>query len=113
MLKDLFVKLVMLEMIDVYLLFNLNIELFCGEQLCIIGDIDLMVCMMLFKVSSIDGNMKLDILDIDVNQGMVKVFGMVQFVNNWLVDIMFNSMLNIDLLKGEKIKFKVGGVLCE
>lgn len=65
MLKDFFFCLVLLEMIDVYLLFNLNIEEFKGEQLCVMGDMDIIVSIMLLKVSSIDGNIKLDVLDID------------------------------------------------
>ena len=48
---------------------NLNIEEFKGEQLRPTGDTDLTVFNMLLKVSSIDGNMKLDALDIDTNQG--------------------------------------------
>lgn len=67
-LKDLFAKPVMPEMTDVHLPLNLNIESFRGEQLRITGDTDLTVRTMLLKVSSIDGNMKLDTLDIDANQ---------------------------------------------
>ncbi|EPW1536431.1 autotransporter assembly complex protein TamB [Salmonella enterica subsp. enterica serovar Montevideo] len=112
-LKDLFAKPVMPEMTDVHLPLNLNIESFRGEQLRITGDTDLTVRTMLLKVSSIDGNMKLDTLDIDANQGTVKASGTAQLANNWPVDITLNSTLNIDPLKGEKIKLKVGGALRE
>lgn len=101
------------EMTDVHLPLNLNIESFRGEQLRITGDTDLTVRTMLLKVSSIDGNMKLDTLDIDANQGTVKASGTAQLANNWPVDITLNSTLNIDPLKGEKIKLKVGGALRE
>lgn len=67
-LKDLFSKPVLPEMTDVHLPLNLNIEEFKGEQLRLTGDTDLTVYNMLLKVSSIDGNMKLDALDIDTNQ---------------------------------------------
>ncbi|HAU3137113.1 TPA: autotransporter assembly complex protein TamB [Salmonella enterica subsp. diarizonae] len=112
-LKDLFAKPVMPEMTDVHLPLNLNIESFRGEQLRVTGDTDLTVRTMLLKVSSIDGNMKLDTLDIDANQGTVKASGTAQLANNWPVDITLNSTLNIDPLKGEKIKLKVGGALRE
>lgn len=112
-LKDLFAKPVMPEMTDVHLPLNLNIESFRGEQLRITGDTDLTVRTMLLKVSSIDGNMKLDTLDIDANRGTVKASGTAQLANNWPVDITLNSTLNIDPLKGEKIKLKVGGALRE
>ena len=112
-LKDLFSKPVLPEMTDVHLPLNLNIEEFRGEQLRVTGDTDLTVHNMLLKVSSIDGNMKLDVLDIDSNQGTVKASGTAQLTDTWPVDITLNSTLNIDPLKGEKVKLKVGGALRE
>ncbi|QYG86244.1 autotransporter assembly complex protein TamB [Citrobacter koseri] len=112
-LKDLFSKPVLPEMADVHLPLNLNIEEFKGEQLRVTGDTDLTVRNMLLKVSSIDGNMKLDELDIDANQGTVNATGTAQLTNSWPVDITLNSTLNIDPLKGEKVKLKVGGALRE
>ncbi|WP_445335577.1 autotransporter assembly complex protein TamB [Citrobacter koseri] len=112
-LKDLFSKPVLPEMADVHLPLNLNIEEFKGEQLRVTGDTDLTVRDMLLKVSSIDGNMKLDALDIDANQGTVNATGTAQLTNSWPVDITLNSTLNIDPLKGEKVKLKVGGALRE
>jgi translocation and assembly module TamB len=107
-LKDLFSKPVLPEMTDVHLPLNLNIEEFKGEQLRLTGDTDLTVYNMLLKVSSIDGNMKLDALDIDTNQGSVNASGNALLRDNWPVDITLNSALNIDPLKGEKVKVKVG-----
>ncbi|WP_421355687.1 autotransporter assembly complex protein TamB [Pseudocitrobacter faecalis] len=107
--KDLFSKPVLPEMTDVHLPLNLNIESFSGEQLRVTGDTDLTVYKMLLKVSSIDGNMKLDTLDIDSSQGTVNATGTAQLTNDWPVDITLNSTLNIDPLKGEKIKLKLGG----
>ena len=112
-LKDLFSKPVLPEMTDVHLPLNLNIEEFKGEQLRLTGDTDLTVYNMLLKVSSIDGNMKLDALDIDTNQGSVNASGNALLRDNWPVDITLNSALNIDPLKGEKVKVKVGGALRE
>ncbi|KAI3492557.1 hypothetical protein L1887_42860 [Cichorium endivia] len=90
---------------------DLNIEEFKGEQLRLTGDTDLTVYTMLLKVSSIDGNMKLDALDIDTSQGSVNASGNALLRDNWPVDITLNSALNIDPLKGEKVKVKVGGAL--
>ncbi len=58
-------------MTDVHLPLNLNIEEFKGEQLRVTGDTDITVSTMLLKVSSIDGNTKLDAPDIDSSQGIV------------------------------------------
>ena len=106
---ELFSRPVLPEMADVHLPLNLNVESFSGEQLRITGDTDLTVYKMLLKVSSIDGNMKLDALDVDSSQGTVNASGTAALINDWPVDITLNSTLNMDPLKGEKVKLKVGG----
>lgn len=112
-LKELFSKPVLPEMTDVHLPLNLNIEEFRGESLRLTGDTDILVRTMLLKVSTQDGNMALDALDIDSNQGTVNATGTAQLSNNWPVDLTLNSTLNVDPLKGEKVKLKVGGALRE
>ncbi|WP_326902602.1 autotransporter assembly complex protein TamB [Kosakonia cowanii] len=108
-LKALFEKPLLPEMQDVHLPLNLNIEAFRGEQLRLTGDTDILVRSLLLKVSSIDGQMKLDAFDIDSNQGQVNATGTAQLRDSWPVDITLNSTLNVDPLKGEKVKLKVGG----
>lgn len=68
---DLFSQPVLPAMTDVHLPLNLNIQAFRGEQLRLTGDTDITVYNLLLKVSSIDGQMKLDALDIDSDQGKV------------------------------------------
>ncbi|WP_373962753.1 autotransporter assembly complex protein TamB [Kosakonia sacchari] len=108
-LKALFEKPLLPEMTDVHLPLNLNIEEFRGEQLRLTGDTDILVRSLLLKVSSIDGQMKLDALNVDSNQGQVRATGSAQLRDTWPVDITLNTTLNIDPLKGEKVKLKVGG----
>ncbi|WP_044181402.1 autotransporter assembly complex protein TamB [Phytobacter massiliensis] len=108
-LKQLFSKPVLPEMTDVHLPLNLNIEEFRGEQLRLTGDTDITVSNMLLKVSSIDGNMRLDALDIDSTQGTLNATGTAKLQNDWPVDLTLNSTLNVDPIKGEKVKIKVGG----
>lgn len=112
-LKQLFAKPLLPEMADVNLPVNLNIESFHGEQLRLTGDTDLTVSNMLLKVSSSEGHMRLDTLDIDSNQGLVNATGTAQLSGNWPVDLTLNSTLNVEPLKGEKIKLQVGGALRE
>ncbi|WP_354692139.1 autotransporter assembly complex protein TamB [Phytobacter sp. RSE-02] len=108
-LKQLFAKPLLPQMTDVHLPLNLNIEEFRGEQLRLTGDTDITVSNMLLKVSSINGNMKLDAFDIDSNQGTLNATGTATLRDNWPVDITLNSTLNVDPMKGEKVKLKVGG----
>ncbi|AIR64973.1 autotransporter assembly complex protein TamB [Cedecea neteri] len=110
-LKQLFEKPLLPEMTDVNLPVNLNIQEFRGARLRLTGDTDLLVNSLLLKVSSIDGNLKLDALDVDSSQGLVNATGSAQLRDNWPVDLTLNSTLNIDPLKGEKVKMTVGGAL--
>ncbi|WP_313757851.1 autotransporter assembly complex protein TamB [Atlantibacter hermannii] len=112
-LKQLFSKPVLPEMTDVHLPLNLTIQSFKGEQLRLTGDTDVTVNAMLLKVSSVDGLATLDALDIDSTQGTLNATGRAELRNNWPVDITLNSTLNVDPVKGEKVKIKVGGALRE
>lgn len=106
---DLFSQPVLPAMTDVHLPLNLNIQAFRGEQLRLTGDTDITVYNLLLKVSSIDGQMKLDALDIDSDQGKVSASGSAQLQDNWPVDITLAGTLNVDPMKGEKVQLKVGG----
>lgn len=110
-LKQLFEKPLLSEMTDVNLPVNLNIQAFRGARLHLTGDTDLMVNSLLLKVSSIDGNLKLDALDVDSSQGLMNATGSAQLRDNWPIDLTLNSTLNIEPLKGEKVKMAVGGAL--
>lgn len=55
--------------------------------------------------------MKLDVLDIDSNQETVRVSDTAQLTDTWPVDITLDSTLNIDPLKGGKVKLRVSGAL--
>ncbi|WP_312691082.1 autotransporter assembly complex protein TamB [Kosakonia sp.] len=108
-LKALFEKPLLPEMTDVHLPLNLNIEEFRGEQLRVTGDTDILVRSLLLKVSSMNGQMKLDALEVDSNQGQVSATGSAQLRDNWPVDITLNSALNMAPLQGEKVKLHIGG----
>lgn len=110
-LKQLFEKPVLPEMTDVHLPLNLNIQEFRGSQLRLTGDTDLLVSSLLLKVSSIDGSLKLDALDVDSSQGLVNATGRAELRDKWPVDLTLNTTLNIDPIKGEKVKMKIGGEL--
>ncbi|TNV19620.1 translocation/assembly module TamB [Buttiauxella sp. B2] len=110
-LKQLFEKPVLPEMTDVHLPLNLNIQEFRGSQLRLTGDTDLLVSSLLLKVSSIDGSLKLDALDVDSSQGLVNATGSAELRDKWPVDLTLNTRLNIDPIKGEKVKMKIGGEL--
>ncbi|MBV4413606.1 translocation/assembly module TamB [Enterobacteriaceae bacterium YMB-R22] len=112
-LREMFSKPLLPEMTDVDLPVNLNIQAFRGERLRLTGDVDLMVNSLLLKVSSSNGRMSLDTLDIDTDKGTVNASGSAQLRGSWPVAMTLNSSLNVDPVKGEKIKLKIGGALRE
>ena len=109
--KALFAKPLLPEMANVQLPLNLNIQAFRAEQLRLTGDTDLTVYQLLLKVSSSSGKMRLDTLDVNTSQGTVNASGSATLQDSWPVDLTLNSTLNMDPLKGEKIKMKIGGEL--
>ena len=112
-LREMFSKPLLPEMADVHLPVNLNIQEFRGERLRLTGDTDVMVNSLLLKVTSNDGQMSLDTLDIDSDKGQVTASGSAQLRDSWPVDMTLNSSLNFEPLKGEKVKMKIGGALRE
>ncbi len=110
-LKQLFSKPVLPEMADVQLPVNLTIESFKGTQLRLTGDTDVTVTNLLLKVSSVDGMTRLDNFDVDSTMGTIRASGNAQLRYNWPVDLTINTSLNVDPLKGEKVKLKVAGAL--
>ncbi|WP_058912565.1 autotransporter assembly complex protein TamB [Entomohabitans teleogrylli] len=109
--RALFAKPLLPEMADVNLPVNLTIERFQAEQLRLTGDTDITVRSLLLKVSSVDGQMRLETLDVDSSEGTLNATGSAELRNNWPVDITLNSTLNVEPLKGEKVKLKIGGAL--
>ena len=110
-LHQLFAKPLLPEMADVHLPVNLNIEEFRGERLRLAGDTELMVRSLLLKVRSDDGQMKIDALDVDTDRGQLKATGAAQLKDKWPVNLTLNGALNIEPLKGEKIRLSIGGAL--
>lgn len=112
-LREMFSKPLLPEMTDVHLPVNLNIQEFRGERLRLTGDTDVMVNSLLLKVSSSDGQMSIDTFDIDSDKGLVSASGNAELRGSWPVDMTLNASLNVEPVKGEKIKVKVGGALRE
>ena len=110
-LKQLFAKPLLPDIADVHIPVNLTVESFEGKQLRLTGDTDVTVKSLLLKVSSVDGLMHLDTLNVDSSEGTVNATGKAELRDNWPVDIRLNSTLNMDPIKGEKIKMQVSGAL--
>lgn len=110
-LQELFAKPLLPELPDFRLPLDLNIEQLTAENLRLTGDTDVLITRFALKASSQNQIVKLEQLQVRSPQGSLDGVGQATLENNWPVDMTLNTALNVDPIKGEKIKLKVGGGL--
>ncbi|WP_426817385.1 autotransporter assembly complex protein TamB [Winslowiella sp. 2C04] len=108
-LQEMFAQPLLPELPDFRLPLDINVQEVVGEQLRITGDTDILVNRLLLKAKTEDRLLHLETLDVDSPQGLLNASGQAQLSDNWPLDFTVNSTLNIDPLKGEKIKLTLGG----
>ncbi|MFD1804602.1 translocation/assembly module TamB domain-containing protein [Mixta tenebrionis] len=96
---------------DFRLPLDIEVQEIIGEQLRLTGDTDLAINRLLLKAKTQDRLLQLQTLDIDSPQGQVNASGQAQLVDNWPLDFTLDGALNIEPLKGEKLKVTLGGAL--
>ena len=112
-LKAMFAKPLLPALPDFKMPLDVNIQQILGEQLRITGDTDIAITRLLVKAQTQARLLHLETLDVDSPQGQLNASGQAQLADNWPVNFNLTSSLNIDPLKGEKIKMTVGGGLRE
>lgn len=110
-LKAMFDQPLLPSMPDFHLPLDIEVQEIVGEQLRLTGDTDLAVNRLLLKAKTQDRLLQLQTLDIDSPQGQVKANGEARLADNWPVDFTLNGALNVEPLKGEKIKMMLGGAM--
>ncbi|MGL4486312.1 MAG: autotransporter assembly complex protein TamB [Yersinia sp. (in: enterobacteria)] len=90
---------------------DLQIKSLSGQQLRLTGDTDLVITHLLLQASTQEDRVVLDTLNIKSPQGGLSAHGEATLADKWPLDLVVNSTLNIDPLKGEKVKLTVGGEL--
>lgn len=110
-LKAMFGQPLLPNLPDFRLPLDIDVQEIVGEQLRITGDTDLAVNRLLLKAKTQDRLLQLQTLDIDSPQGQLKANGQARLADNWPVDFNLNGALNVDPLKGEKIKMTLGGAM--
>lgn len=98
---------------DFRLPLDLQINEISGQQLRLTGDADVLISSVLLQGSTQDQRITLDALDIKSPQGGLSAHGQATLTGQWPLDMVINSALNIEPLKGEKVKLTVGGALRE
>ncbi len=112
-LKALFAKPLLPALPDFRLPLDLQIEEISGQQLRLTGDNEVLISSLLLQASTQDQRITLDTLEIKSPQGGLSAQGQATLADKWPLDLVVNSALNIDSLKGEKVKLTVGGALRE
>ncbi|YCH30096.1 translocation/assembly module TamB [Erwinia sp. D4-22] len=110
-LKAMFAQPLLPNMPDFRLPLDIDLQEIVGEQLRITGDAELAINRLLLKAKTQDRLLQLQTLDIDSPQGALKANGQAQLADNWPVDFNLNGTLNVEPLKGEKIKMTLGGAM--
>ncbi|EIC84640.1 translocation/assembly module TamB domain-containing protein [Serratia sp. M24T3] len=110
-LKALFAKPLLPDLPDFKLPLDLTVQQLTGENLHLTGDNDLLITRLLLKVTTQNQQVKLDKLEVRSPQGSIDGMGQAQLTDSWPVSMTINTAVNIDPIKGEKVKLTVGGEL--
>ncbi|PRD15933.1 autotransporter assembly complex protein TamB [Pantoea coffeiphila] len=92
---------------------DVNVQQILGEQLRLTGDTDITVNRLLVKAKTENNHLALQTLDVDAVQGQLNAQGEATLSGSWPMNFTLNGDMNIDPLKGEKIKMTLGGDLRE
>jgi len=112
-LKAMFAKPLLPDLPDFKMPLDVDVQQILGEQLRITGDTDIAVTRLLVKAKTQDRLLHLETLDVDSPQGQLNAQGQATLADNWPVNFTLYSSLNLDPIKGEKIKMTLGGGLRE
>lgn len=112
-LKALFAKPLLPDLPEIRLPLDITVEEINGEQLHLTGDTEVSITRLQLQASTKDQHIQLDRFDVRSPQGMLSAKGQATLTGSWPVEMVANSTLNIDPLKGEKAKLNVSGGLRE
>lgn len=112
-LKELFAKPLLPDLPDIRLPLDITVKEISGEQLRLTGDTDVLITSLLLQASTLDQHIQLDNFDVKSPQGTLSAQGQATLTGTWPVEMVANSTVNIDPLKGEKVKLNIGGGLRE
>ena len=112
-LKAMFAKPLLPDLPDFKMPLDVDVQQILGEQLRITGDTDIAVTRLLVKAKTQDRLLHLETLDVDSPLGQLNAQGQATLADNWPVNFTLYSALNLDPIKGEKIKMTLGGGLRE
>ncbi|WP_413731302.1 autotransporter assembly complex protein TamB [Sodalis sp. RH20] len=110
-LKALFAAPVLPGLPDIQVPLNIQLQELRGTDLRLTGDTDIQVTSFLMQGRTLDREITLERLRIDAVQGLLSASGKARLEGQWPLELTVNTQLNIDPVKGERIRLTVGGSL--
>lgn len=111
MLRKLFAQPLLPPLLPFTLPLNLILLGLEGEDLRLTGNTNLVITHLRIQATTSNQHAELTLLDINSPQGLLNASGNAELSGQWPVSMTVNTTLNIDPLKGEKIKFTISGSL--
>lgn len=112
-LKALFAKPLLPDLPEIHLPLDITVKQISGDQLRLTGDTDVLITKLLLQARTKDQHIQLDNFDVKSPLGTLSAQGQATLTGAWPVNMTLNGTLNIEPLKGEKVKLIVGGELRE
>ncbi len=110
-LKALFADPLLPNLPDIPMPLNVQLQELRGADLRLTGDTDITVKSILMQGRTLDRDLTLDRLSINAVQGMLSASGKARLDGQWPLELTVNSQLNVDPVKGERIKLRISGGL--
>lgn len=110
-LRALFAKPLLPLLPEIRLPLNVRLQALRGQNLRLTGDTDIVIHQLSVRGYSADGEVKLEQLHIDADRGALFASGSARLSEQWPLELTLNAALNVDPVKGEKIKITVNGAL--
>ncbi|MEC5320793.1 translocation/assembly module TamB domain-containing protein [Brenneria populi subsp. brevivirga] len=112
-LAELFAKPLLPDLPQFTLPLDLNIAEIHGEQLRLTGDQDILISDLRIQASTQAQRLNLERFVVQSPQGSLNLRGSATLSDSWPVSLSANGVVNVDPLKGEKIRLSVDGGLRE
>jgi len=112
-LKALFSKPLLPDLQEIRLPLDITLKEISGEHLRLVGDTNVLIAHLLLQASTKDQHIQLDNFDVELLQGTLSAQGQVTLTDDWPINMVAKSTLNIEPLKGEKITLNLAGGLRE
>lgn len=110
-LAELFAKPLLPDLPELRLPLDLTVKRISGDQLRVTGDCDIVVNTLLVRAVTKDSALRLHTLEVRSPQGNVSMHGQATLSDQWPMDFRLNADLNVDPVKGEKLKLGIKGNL--